>query len=224
MGKRSKTIGSAVKSLVVYRLAKDFRAVSKNYKGRVFPGFGPKSGNVVDEARSNWLRVWAHNFGGQSRYSDGRFPVLYTAPRRSTCYSEVGFHAQNDAIRGMPPGAILRTPYVLYKLRLTGRPRDLMRAVTRHAHLCAERPSGYSYCNRVGRAALKASVDFLVVPSARSLGYRSVPVLSQSASSSPLKAWPVVMIITSDLREVGIEFDGRRPVRHKVHRPTTRTP
>ncbi len=126
----------------------------------------------VAQALLNFERVWASRGGGKSRYSNGSFPVLYTATSEDVAFVEKGHWVVNLILAPMNMSISLPS-YYLYRVRIDGNYREYGSSDDiRIVH-----PSDYTFCNGLGVQAVNDDLYYLLVPSARKLGGVCAPVL-----------------------------------------------
>lgn len=103
----------AITKQKVYRVSQDYR-----YPRRAYPG--ARVGKVRtdrQEAELNLIYVWKGT-GKSSRFSDGKWPVLYTARQKVTSYVEVGYNLQRMFLPAKKPGIELKIPHICYSLTI----------------------------------------------------------------------------------------------------------
>lgn len=149
-----------------------------------YPGLKPSTSTAIDAARENYVRVWAA-LGSDSRFSDGNWPVLYTAPHRVTTYVEVGYHLHQSMGHFVQAGQRVRSPYLCYLLDLRGVQRDLTKQPNMQM-MCGSGQASLGHCQQLAKQAMAQNVAYLKVPSARRIGKDCIPVLKRGASSPPV--------------------------------------
>jgi hypothetical protein len=191
----------------VVRVSKDYRpalAVVKPYpRGRSTP-----SKTHLSEARTNIRFVWKLR-GHASRFSDGGWPVLYTAQRPRTACAEVGYHLQEVYLPAKLPGKEISVPHIIYKLRVSGKRRDLSFDPVLFPTLCGSGPAEMDACQNIARQALSDGMGYLLAPSARALGQRCYPILSRKVATKPFGARPLQIAVWDDLESVVVRFRTR---------------
>lgn len=112
----------------------------------------------------------------RTRFSDGSFPVFYSALAAETANAEMA-HWFRKSYAGEPPGK--RTAYYQgFRCTFEGLEKDLRPKAPDWPDLVHD--SDYSFCNRLGAEAREGGVDGLVVPSARHEG-ANMPVFARRA-------------------------------------------
>jgi len=194
----------------VYRVSKDYRAAMGVVK--LYPGSKPaprRSNNA--EARMNIRFVWALQ-GHASRFSDGSWPVLYTAQMQKTACAEVGYHLQEVYLPAKLPGVDISSPHIVYKLRVRGMRRSLSFDEAHFPVLCGTGAVEMAACHNIARQAISEGVAYLLAPSARAIGKRCYPILSEKVASKPFDADTVELVVWDDVRTVLVKGKGRQSV------------
>lgn len=198
----------------VVRVALDRRPPAST--GPTYPGLraaAKKHPTIIEEARSNIDKVWLGRY--PSRYSDGSWPVLYTAKRIKTSYAEVGYHLQEFYLPSKKPGTTIRVRHIRYSLTLTGRRWDYEAYTSNPASLailCVSDTSKQTRCRDIARAAIARDVRYLKVPSARAERHFCFPVLAASAASPPRGASELEIEVPDTNDHVIVHLKGRRLV------------
>ena len=139
----------------------------------------------------------------KTRYSDGSFPVFYSAMEAETAEAEMAYWFRKDYV-GKPRSN--RTAYYQgFRCTFEGLEKDLRSKTMDWPDLVHE--SDYSFCNQLGAEAREWVIDGLVVPSARHEG-ENMPIFARRAVSGPELEGTVAMTYSSDTGEVSID---RRP-------------
>jgi len=170
-----------------------------------YPGAKPRSGPLratpIQEALRNFIEVW--KAGSYSRYTDGAKPVMYTAPLKTTCYVEVGYHFYNWFVKNHPTKSDWESDFILYKTSVKGPVLDFMRCLADHPKMTKTSTSGYSFCQSVADNARSKGAAMLRVPSARALGKDCIPVLIKTASTSPISAQKIKLgVVAKDATRI----------------------
>lgn len=135
--------------------------------------------NPIDELLDGPFRPRA-KLRRRTRFSDGSFPVFYSALAAETANAEMAYWFRK-AYAGEPPGK--RTAYYQgFRCTFEGLEKDLRPKAPDWPDLVHD--SDYSFCNRLGAEARERGVDGLVVPSARHEG-ANMPVFARRALSGP---------------------------------------
>ena len=141
--------------------------------------FGRFSKTPTDELIDGPFRQRA-KLRNRTRFSDGSFPVFYSALSPETAEAEVAHWFQKDYM-GEPKSN--RTAYYQsFHCRFEGMEKDLRTKATEWPDLVHD--SDYSFCNQLGAEARHQGLDALVVPSARHQG-ANVPVFARRAKREP---------------------------------------
>ena len=184
----------------VCRVSKDYRAALRIVKP--YPGAKPaprRSNNA--EARTNIRFVWALQ-SHASRFSDGSWPVLYTAQMLKTACAEVGYHLQEVYLPAKLPGTDISSPHIVYKLRVGGKRRNLSFDEAHFPILCGTGPGEMAACHNIARQALSEGVAYLLAPSARAIGKRCYPILNEKAAGKPFNADTLELVVWDDVKTV----------------------
>ena len=116
----------------------------------------------------------------QTRFSDGSFPVFYSALELATAEAEVEHWF--PAFAGTPG-----RPRTAYYQRLCctfdGLEKDLHPKQADWPELV--RDDDYTFCNRLGAEALRSELDGLVTPSAKREGGANMPIFRRRAIRDP---------------------------------------
>lgn len=115
-----------------------------------------------------------------SRFSDGSWGVYYAAIELETCCREIQFHLV-DEMEQVPEVRF----YSLIACEYAGKTTDLLNMEVRHPKLVSESRTGYPFCQRIARLAIKHGRDGLRTRSARNPMGTCIPVFARSALSSP---------------------------------------
>ena len=139
-------------------------------------------------------------FRTKTRFSDGTFPVFYSALAIETAKAEMAYWFGKD-YAGTPRRD--RTAYFqCFRCRFEGLEKDLRYKASDWPDLVHE--SDYSFCNQLGVEAREGGLDGLVVPSARHEG-ANMPIFVRHAISGPELEGIVEMTYRPDTDEVSID-------------------
>ena len=116
-----------------------------------------------------------------TRYSDGSYPVFYSALDPETAEAEVAHWFSKD-FGGSPQGQ-RSAYYQRFTCLFEGREKDLRDKQREWPELVHD--SDYTFCNRIGAEAVRLGLDGLVVPSARRENGSNQPVFRRRAISDP---------------------------------------
>ncbi|MDO6962971.1 RES family NAD+ phosphorylase [Rhizobium alvei] len=112
-----------------------------------------------------------------SRYSNGEWPVLYTATSVDTAVSEKGYWVYTSIFsKSARPTEV---ECIEYQVTFEGVGLSLVNAVADKPELV--HPTDYSYCWRVAKEAREKNIDFLFAPSARRKGGVNVNLFRKTA-------------------------------------------
>ena len=141
----------------------------------------------------------------RTRYSDGSYPVFYSALQEETAESEVAFWFGKEYV-GRPKRS--RTAYYQgFRCMFDGVEKDLRSRAQEWPDLVHD--SDYSFCNQLGAEALALGIDGLVVPSARHEG-ANMPIFVRRALSDPKLADIVAVTYRIDRNEVVVARPNQR--------------
>jgi len=116
-----------------------------------------------------------------SRYSDGTFPVLYTALEVETAEAEVKHNAINYFLG---QSTERRTIYYLRLLTdFNGKTKDLRKKHKAWPDLTHN--NNYNFCNEIAREAVNDGLDSLLAPSARNKNGTCTPIFNRNTLSNP---------------------------------------
>lgn len=139
-------------------------------------------------------------FRTKTRFSDGTFPVFYSALAAETAKAETAYWFRKD-YAGTPRNN--RAAYFQsFRCRFEGLEKDLRSKARDWPSLVHE--SDYSFCNKLGVEAREGGVDGLVVPSARHEG-ANMPIFVRHAISGPELEGIVRMTYSPHSGEVSID-------------------
>ena len=116
------------------------------------------------------------------RYSDGSFPVFYSALNERTALAEMTHTVATSGEYSE------RTFYFrVFTCQYAGTTRDFTTTSPSIPEMIADKVVGWPFCQAIGATARKDGVDGLVVPSARNREADGIctPVLSQASLQSP---------------------------------------
>ena len=153
----------------------------------------------IEELLDGPFRLRA-KFRTKTRFSDGTFPVFYSALAVETAKAEMAYWFRRD-YAGKPRRH--RTAYFQsFRCRFEGLEKDLRSKASDWPNLVHE--SDYSFCNQLSVEAREGSVDGLVVPSARHEG-ANMPIFVRHAVSGPELEGIVEMTYSPDTGDVSID-------------------
>lgn len=135
-----------------------------------------------------------------TRYSDGSYPVFYSALDPATAKAEVAHWFSNFG--GRPQGQ--RSAYYQHFTCLfEGKEKDLRDKRSEWPELVHD--SDYTFCNRIGAEAVRLELDGLVVPSARRENGSNLPVFKRCAIRDPKSQGLVKITLDPRTGEIAIE-------------------
>ena len=117
----------------------------------------------------------------QTRFSDGTWPVRYTAltartARREFLYSRLA--------RGQVPDITsAKVQFTEIECSFSGEIKDLWPKLAEWPFLTAK--DGYDRCNEIARAAIRERLDGLTTPSAQDMGGTCLPIFFRAAGRQP---------------------------------------
>ena len=144
--------------------------------------FDETEASFLDQALSNIDHCWRQI--GNGRYSDGTFSVVYTAESEDVAVTERAYHLRRIIPQGEADS--VHPGFYIYELRLSGDYEDYSLCIAQNIELVApyvRNEDGLDYHPFCAELAKKARqrVGFIVVPSARKLSGRCIPVLREEA-------------------------------------------
>ena len=135
-----------------------------------------------------------------TRYSDGSYPVFYSALEPETTAAEIA-HGFKKGFGGRPQGQ--RSAYYQgFTCLFEGEEKDLRDKLSEWPELVHD--SDYTFCNRIGAEAVRLELDGLVVPSARRENGSNLPVFKRSAIRDPEYQDLVKITLDSRTGEIAI--------------------
>lgn len=129
--------------------------------------------------RSDIKYAFRHSkFYSVSRYSDGTWPVLYTAKDAHTAICEVGFHARKlwkKDIQGNAKRKSRMSKRLIYTLLPPSATVEIVADVPE-----VTESDDYSHCHKLAREARSRKIGALDAPSARNKGGRCIPLFDRA--------------------------------------------
>jgi RES domain len=132
---------------------------------------------LLQAAVENFQRVWRGQ-SGVSRYSDGSYPVLYTATKAEVAKAERCYWLIETVFKKTSVSEV--DNFFLYSCAVAGKCFDYTRNWKKNKNLV--HPTDYKYCHELARRSLDAGAEFLIVPSARKLGGCCVPIFKKGTA------------------------------------------
>lgn len=114
-----------------------------------------------------------------TRFSDGSWPVFYSALDKETSEQEIGHHFVSRAINAAEQRTVY---YSAFHCRFSGDARDLRTKISDWPDLTSGETEN-AFCQRLGREAIDIFLDGLLAPSARCAGGTTVPVFTRQSLS-----------------------------------------
>ena len=139
-----------------------------------------------------------------TRYSDGSYPVFYSALDPETAEAEVA-HWFSKGFGGSPQGQ-RSAYYQRFTCLFEGGEKDLRNKQREWPELVHD--SDYTFCNRIGAEAVRLELDGLVVPSARRKNGSNQPVFRRRAISDPKTQGLVKITFDSQTGEIATASTG----------------
>lgn len=112
-----------------------------------------------------------------SRFSTGAWPVLYTAENVTTAVAEKGYWLQKSFFSKVSSPS--HTPCIEIHLRVEGSTRSFLHLLYDFCHLVD--PVDYKFCHDLASLAVDAHLDCVMVPSARRLSGKNLPIFKLQA-------------------------------------------
>ncbi len=136
--------------------------------------------------------------GHRTRFSDGSFPVFYSAIEAATAKAERLHWFRRDI--GKSSGS--RTAYFrLFSCCFEGKYKDLRPKIDEWPELVDE---DYEFCNALGAEAVATGLKGLLTPSARRAGGTNMPVFARDAISDPDEGVVVSATYDSSTEELSV--------------------
>ena len=136
----------------------------------------------------------------RTRFSDGSFPVFYSALAEETAKAEVSYWYRKRFV-GKPQSD--RTAYYqMFSCAFEGLEKDLRSKAADWSDLTHD--NDYSFCNRLGKEARALKIDGLIVPSARHKG-SNMPIFTRRSVSGAELGGVVTVTFLYDSGDVRIE-------------------
>jgi hypothetical protein len=121
-----------------------------------------------------------YQFGSASRFSNGNWPVFYTALSRTTAERETSHHYGRKAA-GNEPGRPVH--YSIVRCTFKGKVIDLRPKLPDWPDLVSD---DYTFCIDLGREASQDELDGFFAPSARHLEGTTLPIFMSRSVSQPV--------------------------------------
>ncbi len=124
-----------------------------------------------------------------SRFTDGRYGVLYTALETETSIAEIEYHQRKAGYfhRLENDESAPKRYFDILKLDFSGSHFDLFPIADEVPELTSEEDSGYPRCREIAQEAIDAAADALLTPSARAEEGKCLPVFSASSFEGDAK-------------------------------------
>ena len=137
----------------------------------------------------------------KTRFSDGSFPVFYSALAAETGNAEMSYWFRKDYMG--KPKSNRRAYFQRFHCTFEGLEKDLRCKAADWPNLVHD--SDYSFCNQLGAEARDGDVDGLVVPSARHKG-ANMPIFARRAVNDPRLERIVAFTYNPESGVVSFEF------------------
>ena len=145
-----------------------------------------------------------------SRFSDGTWPVLYSAEDEETCLNEVAYHLVHHFYsEEIKAGPVLVDRRVVKLKVSTKKAVDLTESKWNQARLASADESGYPYCQQATKTLLAAGGQLLKTPSSRRQNGICVPILDRKVISKDEGHLRYIKLV---LREEGVQVFKDGPV------------
>jgi hypothetical protein len=137
---------------------------------------------LIDASFEPWNK-FGPPFGYATRFSNGNWPVCYTARDRHTAEDEIKYHRGKDLLT---IGSLRRFFSRLIILQYSGTTIDLFPQKEIWLELTSfDESSAYPFCQELGREATATGIAGFLTPSARREEGTNLPVFQRGALSSP---------------------------------------
>jgi len=137
---------------------------------------GLRATDLISRALANFAYVWTTKARRRSRYCDGSFNVLYTATRPHVAKAE-RVHWLVEAVFKRTK-KLAKPKLMTYSCKITGLYDDYMKDWTDKKQFV--HPTRYDFCQGVARASVDGGSSHIIVPSARKVRGRCVPVFDRA--------------------------------------------
>ena len=141
-----------------------------------------------------------NRFGAASRFSDGEWPVFYTAIGRATAAKESSYHYGRKAAGNSVARRAVH--YSIVRCRFSGEIVDLRPKKDDWPNLVSD---DYIFCNGLGEEAHNGGLGGFFSPSARHAGGVTVPVFIATTLSDPVIE--ATASLTFDAGNTVVEFE-----------------
>jgi hypothetical protein len=140
-----------------------------------------------------------NKFGLESRFSNGDWPVFYSAIGRKTAEEESSHHYGRKAAGG----AHRPVYYSVVCCTFEGETTDLQLKLAEWPELISDH---YAFCTGLGKEAHDMSLAGFLAPSARNPGGTTVPAFFASALSNPVIEATACLTYDMETTAVAVEF------------------
>ena len=134
------------------------------------------------------------------RFSDGAFPVFYSALNKTTAKAEVRYQHKK---RFMSDSKSRReVNRMLFSCTFSGSVKDLQSVICPKLTQDEDVDDGYQFCQQLGREAKREGLYGLLAPSARSKGGTNLPVFLRRAISHPQPQYRITTVYNPKTKSV----------------------
>lgn len=174
----------------LYRVFRDRRVYSTvGYPGEE----SPELESDIDHAISNFTFCWSGAHSDESRFSDGTWPVLYTAEDCQTSVTEVVFHLDKTFGNGFDDGEEMNFKLVQYCVGVDGDVACFATAPVEEKKALTS--SDYKATIPIAKRVRDGSFPAMRTPSARRVSGLCVPIFSEA-----------VTVMKSDAVKIGVSI------------------
>jgi RES domain len=161
---------------------------------------------LIDGSFEPWNAASGSPFGKATRFSDGTWPVCYTALDPETAQDEIKYHRGKDFLEADGRRVVY---YHLVEISYSGRTIDLRPHVTAWPALVdPDEKASYAFCQTFGREACQLGMAGFLTKSARRPAGSTVPVFSRSALNAPQTHALAAFVVHSASGAVDVEWSG----------------
>jgi len=118
------------------------------------------------------------------RFSDGQFPVFYSALEEETCIAEISYRYARQFEEQRSGAFPYDRYYHLITCNFAGMTLVLVGEEERHPALVSPTEAGYPFCQQLAKAAREEGIDALYTRSAREPNGTCTPIFTQSTLSN----------------------------------------
>jgi RES domain len=118
------------------------------------------------------------------RFSDGQFPVFYSALEEKTCIAEISYRYAPQFEEQLSGAFPYDRYYHLITCNFAGMALTLVGEEEKHPALVSPTEVGYPFCQQLAKAAREEGIDAFYTRSAREPNGTCVPIFTQSTLSN----------------------------------------